>query len=241
MHSVLKCGSNRKLGNYTGLKSMVLRNLIGKNARMSSGSSVMPRKFFLRFNDYKVSIHKKVSIPKQKYCAKRYRFVHCAVWYKKQKVGIIDLSIAYSDMTTVFTADTKLVLEHQGKGLASQIYEGLIKQGNLAIQSQNQSKGAMKLWRKLAANPTLSMYFVDDVMSESFFKCEIYNVRLNSKSDLEYENYENKCCNPYQKGGSLLLVSKESELDKTIARYIAIRKEANKLVSNFKKFDAVKI
>lgn len=208
---------------------MVLRNSIGKHGGSLHYDNPprKPRKFLFEIGDYEVSFHK------QRGCSPKY--FHCAIWHHKEVVGNVDLSTTFEDVKSILSVSTTIVEPYQGLGIAYRVYEGLVCNHNMCIHTSNQSKGAIKLWHKLIKNPDLGMYFVNDMMNECFFDCDVFEVRLNDKSALEGVDYDGKPFSPYRKGGGLILVKKKSAADETIQRFVSLKLSQRRLAADFKK------
>jgi hypothetical protein len=212
---------------------MVTRNCLSKkDGNYDTHVFRYPRKFIFNIGDYNVSMNK----TKTTYVNRKY--FHISVWHDKSKVGYIDLMPSYSDTESIFLVDSKVKEDYQGFGIAYRVYEGLVYEYNIAIQSNNQSLGAIKLWRKFAKNNFLTLYFIDD-SSCKLFNCNIFNVELLKGKLIGYY-YNSESFDPYSKSGSLLLVSKKSDLNCTLQKYIDYRCNIDSLISHFKKKDFIK-
>lgn len=210
---------------------MVMRNRLTKGDGFSEYVSPRhrPRKFLFTVDDFDVAVKRKSS--------KNNHYIHTQIWHQKIKVGYIDLANIFADVKTILSVHTMINQAYQGLGIAHRVYEGLINHANLAIITANQSAGAVKLWRKFARNPNLSLYHVNDYASIRLFESPIHNVELNDKQQLEIVDYADQRSDPYQRTGSLLLLRKESPLDGTIQDYIHQRKQLACTADRFKLFD----
>lgn len=192
-----------------------------------------PRKISFRIDEYETTIHKqRIKNPK---------YIHLGIWKKSNKIGAIELYKIYGDVDMIFSADTKIEETYQGKNIAYKIYETLIIEKNIAIQSGNQSEGAVKLWKKLKQHDDLNLYFVDDSVDIDLFKCDIFQTITNSKGNLEGIDYKNNHFNPYKKRGSLLLTKKNSSLDITLMKQIDIRSQITRNLEQFKTQDRISL
>lgn len=192
-----------------------------------------PRKIAFKIDEYETTIHKqRIKNPK---------YIHLGIWKKSTKIGAIELYKIYGDVDMVFSADTKIEENHQGKNIAYKIYETLVIEKNLAIQSGNQSKGAVKLWKKLKQHENINVYFINDSVDIDLFKCDIFQTKTDKLGNLEGIDYANKDFNPYKKTGSLLLTKKNSSLDITLMKQLIIRKQIAQNLEQFKKHDRISL
>lgn len=192
-----------------------------------------PKKLLFGVGDFDVSIHKK---PR----AKVHNYAHVGIWDKNQKIGGLDLYRIYEDVNVIFSVDARINEEYQGRGLGYRVYEGLVTENNLSLQTSHQSVGAIKMWQRFATNRTLALYFVDDSMDECLFDCDIFKIAHDSNGFLQGTDYHGVVFNPYKKRGSLLLVKKKTPLHTALQKHHNIRKTAHNLLGNFKKHDAPK-
>lgn len=210
---------------------MVARNCLQKSDDGEGGRvTAPPRRFAFNIGDYRVAIHRQFG--KQ--------FFHVSIWHERQKIGSIDFYGYYRDVKTVYTVDTKIRQEYQGYGIAHRTYQGLVGLHNLAILSGCQSPGAVKLWRRMATDRSLAMYFVEDCTSDCLFSCDVYPVNMNATGRLRGTDYANKEFDPYKLHGSLLLVRRQHALDKTIDRHMTLRRETMHLRNRYHRYDQLR-
>jgi hypothetical protein len=213
--------------------AMVQKNMIHRNSFSCETRARRPRKFLFNIGDYDVSFHK------QRYATKKHRYFHCAVWYRKQVIGSVDLSTIYYDATSVVSVDTQIANMYQGLGIAYRVYEGLVCEHNVTLHTNNQSPLAIKLWRKFAANNLLRMYFIYND-TEGLFTSDIFDVSLNKDGVLEVTDYDGKKFDPYNgrgRTGSLLLLKKKSSLDTAIQKYVPLRRAQQRIIAGFTRYD----
>lgn len=215
---------------------MVLRNSITKSAGNMYDKISRPKKMVFDVGEYDVSFHTQ----EKQIIDRPWQYYHCAIWHRKKLIGGIDLSTAYSDVQTVVSVNANIVETYQGLGIAYRVYEGLTYIMNISLQSSNQSKGAVKLWRKLAANRSLRVYFIDDVHKDYLFQCDMHDIYLNEKGNLEGRDYTGFVFDPYIRNGSLILVKHKGALDKSIQQYILLRQGQYALASSFKRLDIIR-
>lgn len=206
---------------------MVMRNGLEKRDGAVADIKKQPRQFLFDIGDYNVAF--------RRYRNKTEFYVD--VWHRKKKIGDIDLTKAYKDVKTVLSIDCRIKMDYQGLGIAYRVYEGLANEANVAIQSNNQSKGAIKLWRRFAQNGSLLLYFIDDYNSDNLFTCDIFPVHANESGELVGIDYNRVSFDPYKRSGSLLLIKKKSALTSAIQRYIPLRQTIQIVAKRFKRFD----
>ena len=192
-----------------------------------------PKKLLFEVGDFDVSIHKKPRV-------KVHNYAHVGIWHKNNKIGGLDLYKIYIDVNVVFSVDARIEEQYQGLGIGYRVYEGLVTENNLSLQTSHQSVGAIKLWQRFANNRSLALYFIDDTMSENLFDCDVYKIHGDNNGFLEGTDYIGKNFNPYKKRGSLLLVKKKNPLHTALQKHMMARKTAFGVLSAFKKFDTPK-
>lgn len=216
---------------------MVTRNSITRSAGNSEYVSPRhrPRKFLFNIGDYEVALRKKPSYAKSD-------LMYVQIWHAKTRVGYVDLTTAYSDVRTVMSVHTMIVQDYQGLGIAYRVYEGLVNEANISLTSDNQSKGAVKLWRRFAKTASLRLYHVKS-HSSNLFDSPIYPVMLNkNETELELHDYRNDTrISPYRQFGSLLLVKRGGDLHKAIEKQIDYHKKIYAISDCFKQVDKFKI
>ncbi len=210
---------------------MVMRNSITKRDGNVSSFTKKPRKFLFKLGEYDVSFHRQRN-------TSRYKYYHMAVWHRTSKIGSIDLSTKYTDIKSIVSVSTHLSQGHQGKGIAHSIYENLAVKHNITIYSDNQSLGAVKLWRKIAMNKALRIYFIDT--GYEFFKTNVFEITINADGKLQGIDYKGNSFDPYRKQGGLILVRKKSPIDNMIQNYIPMRRVQQQLANRFARYDAWK-
>jgi hypothetical protein len=218
---------------------MVTRNSVSRkdgNDINTATTTKPPKRFLFDVGDYDVSVRKKKSYLQNK------NYIHTQIWHKQKKVGYIDLTSAYDDVKIILSVHTMIRSSYQGLGIAYRVYEGLINHVNVAILTNNQSRGAEKLWRRFSANGSLCLYYVDDRhYSHKLFDARIYPVTRDAKDRLETVDYQERRFSPYEGRGSLLLVRKKSALDSVIHKHIGWNRQIFKTACFFKQFDEFKI
>lgn len=216
---------------------MVMRNGIVKSD--GNGEPVSPRrrprKFLFNIGDYNVAVKKKPSY--EKGC----NFIYVQIWHEKTRAGYIDLTTTFTDAKTVMSVHTMLNQEYQGLGIAYRVYEGLVNETNISLTSDNQSRGAVKLWKRFAKNRSLRLYHVHSYGRE-LFDSSIYPVALNEgKNELELIDYRDNTRSPYREYGNLMLVRKRSPLDVSVQKHIAYHKKILDVSNRFKNHDQFKL
>lgn len=189
-----------------------------------------PKSLLFEVGEFDVSVHKKPRV-------KVHNYAHVGIWHNNDKIGGLDLYKIYVDVNVVFSVDARIDEEYQGMGIGYRVYEGLVTENNLSLQSSHQSIGAIKMWQKFAHNRSLALYFVDDTMSENLFECDIYKVTAGESGFLQGTDFKNNQFDPYKKRGSLLLVKRKSPLHEALKKHYNVRKAACDIKGNFKTFD----
>ncbi len=213
---------------------MVTRNTIGKKSgNYGYAKPKYPKKFLFSVGPYNISFHDQNGVSGRNH----YKYCHCAIWHNRKIVGGITLSTTFMDVRSIVSVDTKIREDYQGCNIAYHTYEALVADKNMGIHSNNQSHGAVKLWRKFANNNALKLYFVDDLHTSAFLNADAYDVRLNSKGVLEGINYSGRIFNPYTHPGSLLLVKRDGPLDLFIQAQKPLWIARQAMVANFKRRD----
>src|SRR6185437_2027651 len=135
---------------------MVMRNTITKSDGNGYGSmGDRPKKFLLKVGGCDVSFHRNRRNG-------NYSYYHMGVWDGGSKIGTVDLTTKYRDVKSIVAVATHLATRYQGKGIAHSIYERLVCKHNVTLYSDNQSLGAVKLWRRIAMNKSMRLYFIDN-------------------------------------------------------------------------------
>jgi hypothetical protein len=218
---------------------MVMRNTISRRDGDDDepvNLRTRPRKFLFDVGEYEVAVQRQRSNQK-----KHYQCIRTQIWHGKTKVGCVELTTTYQDVKTVMAVHTLISRQYQGLGIAYRVYEGLVNEANIAITSHNQSRGAIKLWRRFAVNRGLRLYLVNDAHSGRLFSAAIYDVVLDEgKQELEAIDYHAKRVSPYKHPGSLMLVRRRSALDNAIQKHIAHHRKIFEIADRFKRFDQFK-
>jgi hypothetical protein len=214
---------------------MVMLNTLSRKDGILSSSIKRPRKFRFKVEQYDIAIYKKRQ-PHGRY------WIHVEVWHGK-RIAYVDLVSAYADVTTVMSADTRVGPTHQGQGVVGRVYEKLLSEMNVGIVTDNQSQGAIKLWRRLAANDKLNMYFVDHLSQSCgfLFASEIFEVHANRKGQLAAMGYDERAFDPYKRTGGLLLVYRGGPLDQTIQRHIDLHRYLKLNADGFRAHDKIHV
>jgi hypothetical protein len=189
-----------------------------------------PKNILFEVGNFDVSVHKKPRV-------KVHSYAHVGIWNDKDKIGGLDLYKIYTDVNVVFSVDARIDEKFQGRGIGYRVYEGLVCENNLSLQSSHQSVGAIKMWQRFATNRGLQLYFIDDTMSENLFECDVFRVKADKNGFLEGTDYKNMKFNPYKKRGSLLLVKKKNPLHSALQKHMIARKSAFDILGDFKKYD----
>jgi hypothetical protein len=217
---------------------MVMRNTLTKrdDGNEHVSSRCRPRKFLFSVGEYDVAVQKKRS------CHRNSHFIYVQIWHDKTKVGYVDLTTTYSDVKTVMSVYTMIHQAYQGLGIAYRVYEGLVNEANVSITSNNQSRGAVKLWQRFGNNGGLRLYHVKDADSGRLFDSPIYEVVLNKdKKELESVDYDARSLSPYRHSGSLMLIRRHSALDTAVQKHIDYHKKICELSHKFKRFDEFRL
>lgn len=206
---------------------MVFRNSIAPGDGNYQTTMRRPRKFLFDIGAYDVSVHRGPC-----------HSLRVVMWDGPRKIGTLGLDPFYSDVRSIYSVDAKIIQEYQGLGIGYRTYEGLVYEANTSLVTCSQSPGAVKLWRKLAANRYLRVYFVASG-AMNLFDSDIYDTVL---SDGKIRGVAgNKLFSPYARRGTLLLVKRNGPLDRAIQAHREVRVASAKLKRQFKQHDHQKM
>lgn len=204
---------------------MVVPNVCEKHDGNYQIQTQRPRKFLFNLGSYDVAAHHNGP------------YFVISIWDGRTKIGTIELAQYYANIATVYSVNTRIAEGYQGAGIAYRTYEGLVLQTNISIISGCQSVGAIKLWRRFMSNRRLRIYFVAG--HDTLFEADTYDVEL---VDGQLHGVSHgKHFDPYVTEGSLLLIRRDSPLEKALIQYRLLNEQRRLVQTTFRRYDQHKL